>query len=381
MDKMKMTGRERLLAALHGQETDRMPWAPLIDPYFISSLPEQGRADLDFIKATRYIGNDVLERHVAGPACLVNQVSYRQEQRGDVTRVYMDTPVGTIYQESKATGRTVFQSKHLVESIEDVKVLQFVMEHTTVQNNIAGYEARAAEIGEAGLPTLTGPVTPLQEMLQSFAGVENTVYLLADYPDEMEEFFQAGHERNKKMYQALCEYPCPVIFDYEDTSTTVISRNMYQNYTAPYIDEYADIVHGAGKLYITHMCGKLKGFVKEIGAGKMDGIDSVCPPTTGDLCCWDAREAWGPSKVILGGIEPPALSRMTIEETLRYVAEIIEKMKGQKGFILSTGDAVPYGTPIHNMKAVSELIEGLGAASLQGAVDWDLVNSLIRKYQ
>ncbi len=375
----RMTKRERLIAALNRQETDQMPWAPLVDGYFVSSLKEQG-LEMDLLQSMRYIGNDILERHVAGPICQTEHVTYRQEQQGDTVRSYMDTPVGSVFQESRATGGTVFQAKHLVETIEDVKVLQYVMEHTTVQPNIQAYLDRAAQIGDDGLPTLTGPVCPLQEMLQSLAGVENTVYLLADYPDEMEAFFHAAHERNKKMYEVLSEYPCPVIIDYEDTSTTVISRSMYLNYTAPSIDDYADIVHGAGKLFITHMCGKLKGFVQEIGRGKMDGVDSVCPPTTGDLCCWDARAAWGDSKVIIGGIEPPALCRMTVEETLHCVAEIIVKMKDQKGFILSTGDAVPYGTPIENMKAVTELINTLGPASLTGQVDPDLIVHVTQKY-
>ena len=49
------------------------------------------------------------------------------------------------------------------------------------------------------------------------------------------------------------------------------------------------VVKGAGKVCIVHMCGKLKGFAAEVGAGRMDGIDSLCPPTTGDFWAHEAR--------------------------------------------------------------------------------------------
>ena len=106
-------------------------------------------------------------------------------------------------------------------------------------------------------------------------------------------------------------------------------------------------------------------------------MDSVCPPTTGDLYPWDAREAFG-NKVIIGGIEPPSLARMTAEETLRYVIEIIRKVKNKSGFILSTGDAVPYGTPIENLIAVTKLIRTLGSASLGISVDESIIPEILK---
>ena len=66
MKKAELTKRERILAALHLEETDRLCWSPLIDPYFINSLHLQN-IHLDIIEAMRYIGNDIMERHVASP--------------------------------------------------------------------------------------------------------------------------------------------------------------------------------------------------------------------------------------------------------------------------------------------------------------------------
>ncbi|MBS6195724.1 MAG: hypothetical protein KH828_09105 [Clostridiales bacterium] len=370
-----MTNRERILAALNGKETDRLPWAPLIDGYFISSLPKQG-LNMEIIEAMRYIGNDIIERHVGIPSHDMKNIERRLEKSGNRTRLYYDTPVGSIYKESERVESTEYGTKHLVETLEDMKVLSYIAEHTNYVSNSKLFKERDHYIGDSGIATVSLTPTPIQEMLQELAGVENTVYLMADYPDEMDELLQIMHERNKKMCYTYCEYDTPVVFQYEDTSTTVMNKLMLNDYELPCVNDYAKIFHENGKRYITHMCGKLDGFKNEIAAADMDGIDSVCPPTTGDLCAWDARDAFG-DKIIIGGIEPPSLSAMTVEETLNYVVEIIRKMKNKKGFILSTGDAVPYGTPIENMAAVTKLIALLGKNSLGTDVDDGIIQYIL----
>lgn len=376
--KSQLTKRERLFNALNKKEVDRLPWSPVIDNYFISSLPQQGYS-FEIIEAMRFIGNDILERHVASPKELTNNIEVRIEKAGGITRYYHETPVGTIHHDTCDTAQTVVESKHRIQTIEDAKVYQYIVENTHFTPDISAYTARAKYIGDDGLPTLSGPASPIQECLQHLAGIENTVYLMGDYPSEMDELFFAIHERNKRCYNVLAQYPCPVVFNYEDTSTTVMSRNMFENYSLPAINDYSKMMCDAGKIFITHMCGKLQGFSELISRCNADGIDSVCPPTTGDVYPWVARRNW-PDKVIIGGIEPPALSRMSIEETLCTVVKIIKNMPTFQGFILSTGDAVPFGTPIENMIAVTRLIEKIGAESLTGNFDISIIDEIKKQF-
>ena len=58
-----MNSKERLLAVLKGKKPDRIPWAPLIDGYFLSFLKEKN-IEMNAVEALRYIGADILERHV-----------------------------------------------------------------------------------------------------------------------------------------------------------------------------------------------------------------------------------------------------------------------------------------------------------------------------
>jgi hypothetical protein len=58
-----MTGKERIMASLRGKHTDRLCWSPLVDQYFISSLPAQGYPELNVPDAVRLLKADIMERH------------------------------------------------------------------------------------------------------------------------------------------------------------------------------------------------------------------------------------------------------------------------------------------------------------------------------
>jgi hypothetical protein len=110
-----------------------------------------------------------------------------------------------------------------------------------------------------------------------FCGVQATTYLLIDQPAEMAECFSVMHQKNLEQYRLVCESPTDVVFDYENTSSTVMSPAFYRQHSEAFINEYADICHAANKLFITHMCGKLSAFNVELEAGAQDGFDSLCP--------------------------------------------------------------------------------------------------------
>ena len=363
----EMTSKERILASLAFEETDRLCYSPLADNYFASSLEKQG-FEYDLIKALRYIGCDIIERHAP---------CYREIHKGGISahtdtegKRFMDvyeTPVGKISNRYYFEHGTMFLEKHLIETPEDAKVMAYIARNTEIELTPELFEERKRYLGDDGIPTPTAPCSPLMETLQVLCGLENTTYFLMDEEEIMEDLFAALHERNKRIYKALCALDSPVVFCYEDTSTTILSKTWLNAYAVPALNEYADILHNGGKKYITHMCGKLTGFVGDLQCSlKSDGIDSLCPPTTGDLEIWAARKAF-PKKVLIGGIEPPSLVQKSEKEILAKVEEIIEKMPDKRGFILSTGDAVPHGTPVSTLKAVADLIKSLGADSVKRA--------------
>ena len=372
---MKMTSRERILAVINGGKPDRLPWAPLVGQYYVNSLKEQGIklediapkslakteaikrwVNLYEIEVPKYLGADIIYRHVMVYKIKYNNCERFEEMDDDTRRIGYVTPMGKIYTEMKIGGGTEFITKYLVKTLDDIKIYSYLIENAEIEVNYQDYKEFDEYIGDNGIATLTGPLTPLQELLQFQMGVEYTAYNIGDYPEEMEELMDKMHELNKKIYKVLAECDAYVTITYEDTSTTVLSKRWYKKYCIKQLNDYTDILHDKGKKHIVHMCGKISKLTDMINQGRMDGIDSVCPPSTGDFEPGDALDEL-PGKIIIGGLEPPALVTMSPEKTVKYAKEKIKQIGNRSNFILCTGDSTAACTPIENLKAISTLIK------------------------
>ncbi len=355
-----MTGRERVMASLHGQECDRLGWSPVIDNYFTSSLPAQGYQRTGWADAYRLVGADIIERHTPTIQSYEDDRIIRRKTTSGYQEVEtIQTPVGSLTIER---GTNPWEAEHVtrfpVRSREEIKTWQYVVEHTHQREDFDAFRQHDRQIGADGIATTSSPMTPLMQFMENLSGIQDTYYLLADYPDEMQACLELMQERNRAIFTLIVQGPAEVVITYEDTSSTILSPGVYRKYCAPALDEYAAICHAAGKLFLTHMCGKLSAFNPQLRAGLQDGIESVCPPSTGDIWAHEARRAWGEEKIIIGGLEPAALERMTVAETTAYATRVLDQMPTFRRFILGTGDATAHATPVANLKAVSQVVEG-----------------------
>jgi uroporphyrinogen-III decarboxylase len=56
----------------------------------------------------------------------------------------------------------------------------------------------------------------------------------------------------------------------------------------------------------------------------------------------------------MGGIDPTLFARGTAAEVDAYVDDLLTRMApDRRGFILGSGDAVPFGTPPENVRAAT----------------------------
>ncbi len=358
-----MNGRQRLLAALHRRPVDRVPWAPLFDEYFTSSLPAD--PPMNVVEALRYVGADVLKRHTPAIVTHHRDVSICSRHEGDQVLTTIETPVGVLTERRVVTPVTTFIAEPKIKGLDDYRPYRYLVEHSEYEADYAAFLAEDAYIGDDGLATVSGPQSPVQFLIGEEMGVERFAYALYDHPRELGELVEAIHDKYKEAYRILARSPALVIIGYEDVSTSTASPDVYRRFTMRYLDDYADIVHAEGKLYLTHMCGLLKGVAGLIARGRMDGVDSVTPPTTGNLHIDEARAAW-PGKVIVGGLEPKSLAMLPVEELRAYTRDVLRRAAPGDGFILCTGDATAYGTPLENLRAVTEVVQTYGHYPLEG---------------
>jgi uroporphyrinogen-III decarboxylase len=376
-----MTSKERLLAALKHKETDRVPWSPLICGYYSLGLPEPLKGD--DLAVQRAIGADVMERisttvyrqslpsgippafeiSRGEPIEIVshaNDVTVTEIHEGDLLRRMYETPVGVVreaYETKESSPWMAFPVEYKIKTCEDLNVYRTIVEAQEYQPAYNDFIRISAEIDDDGIATAPSPISPFQMLLEVELGVEQFHYFLIDYPDELEALMRAMHAKNLEACEIIAESPAEVVILYENTSTSYMSPPMFVQYILEHLNDYADLYHEAGKIVLIHACGTLKGIVEELGLGRYDGVCDIAPPPTGDLDLAEAKETWGTRKVAMGGIDATAFVSLSPEEMKLHVRRILERISPHRGVILGSGDAVPAGTPLESLRAITEAVE------------------------
>lgn len=371
-----MTSKERIKAVFANKLPDRVPWVPLIGRYYVASLPAMGypidmfapaskavfpalKKDLNLaeIEAIRLTGADILYRHVMAYNLVSDRCSYFEHQEQHRTRRGWNTPLGQISETVEMHHGTEYISSYMIQTPEDLKAYTYVVASMHPEAQYADLIDFTTYIGDDGLATMTGPVTPIQQLLQFTMGVEQTTFAIFDFPEKIAAYLKVQQELNKQIYSLLAKAPGEVVITYEDTSTTVLSPQWYGQYEAPHLNEYADLLNSAGKIPVAHMCGKIALLTDQLARDRYAAIDSMCPPTTGDIEPKEALLQTG--KIIIGGLEPAALVRMSSQQTYEYVVEKLEQVREAKAFnrfMLSSGDSVAAMTPLENLQAVTRAV-------------------------
>ena len=363
-----MNSRERIMAALRGEEVDRIPWSPCIDGYFLG--------DVDQVEGFRRIGADAMLRHMfnfIGNVPLRISVpvpgkslpwTMRTKRVEDETEVVYETPVGTLierYKFNRESPNLPWITRHKVQSVEDIKVLTWMCEQAEFVPMTELFEYAEEWIGEAGVTTISILGTPLLWLLNSEAAVDKFWYLYFDHTEKMEELFEAAHQMVLRMVTACAEGPGEVVIQYENLSSSLISPKIWDRYEPRWINEYAEILHAGGKIYLMHACGHLLDFGDRLGKLHLDGLVDIATPPTGTLPdLGTARELWGSDKFIMGGVDATALAENEPGELKDYVRGVLKGMGDGRRMALGSNDAVPKNTTWEKLQAITEVVREEG---------------------
>ncbi|MDD3243106.1 MAG: uroporphyrinogen decarboxylase family protein [Eubacteriales bacterium] len=353
-----MTPKERLLAALRGQETDRVPYSPFLAYWWEMRSPEQrAQGMLEFMTQ---IGADPLLRGMAQAW----KVTFPGTQQSSATRGNercdtLSTPVGAlklVYQYSPS-GDTWFLRDHPVAGVEDLKVLQWIYEHAQIEYDPAA-DAERERIGERGLllPLVGSEMkTCFQSMVEKWAGTVQLTYLLADEPDAVEECLAAMRRISDQTAVLSAQSQCEGFIFWEDSSTTNISPSMFRTYTAQEITAWGNTLHQAGKLLIHHACGHVRALLPLMAQTPIDAVESISPPPTGNI---DLDEAFAllPDHIgLIGGIEPVFLKDCTLPQ-LEQRVEFLKKTAAGRRFVLANSDSCPPEVQEEKLRALSHMV-------------------------
>ncbi len=354
-----MTSKERILAALHGQPVDHIPFSPFLAyvwEFFPPAIQSAGQLAFHHM-----IGADPLWRGApcAVKAILPEEIERRTFTEGDREVTQVTTPVGAFrFAYVKSTsGNTNFVVEHPLKTEEDYKVRMWIEEHTRYASNLEAVEAHFAGHGREGLSI--GQLIPrcksaYQDLVEFFAGTEALIYAQMDFPDTVRSLWEVMVANDHKAALMSLDSPYDYFITWEDSSTQNYSPSQYDEFIGSEIGEWCRLLAGAGKHYIQHACGHVAALVGRMRDHGVFAIESISPPPTGNLTIRDARSMVGNRMGIIGGVEPTQFLHLSEAQLGPYVESVIAEGKGG-GFVLANSDSCPPGVTMEKFKLVADV--------------------------
>jgi len=369
----EMTRRERILAASCGQRADRLPffhyWRHSQVGWAERECRNRGMG-MSWCRpcaVQTMHGVEVTEQQVVSSGQTV------------VRRTYT-TPVGTVWTEEKRepgvgqwhgqrSWRDVspWQTARLIKEPEDYAVVRHMVEHTEYTADYFPIEQALDWLGEDGVVLAMLPHSPMQTLMIDWVGSEGGrfFYHHADYPDLVEELYEALCKSYEPLYEIATRSPAPIVLCGDNIDGVLVTPRLFESYFMPVYEAQARVLHGSGKLMAVHMDGRLKTLKDLIARTPIDIVEAFHPPPMGDLSLREALSLWADKAIWLG--YPGSVYALGAEATKRHALGLLrEAIPGERlVFEMSTENLVSN----ENLLALTSVLEGAELPLTQGRID------------
>jgi len=358
-----LSRRQNFLKTLRKEPHDYMPAAFVIDNMnFPGSLPKDvfdvGRAfDIEHsIQFQRRLGLDVMFR--------ISPTGIRETATGGFWRDdpsggrICETPIGTLHSDSPAlrgTSMLCGGREVLLKKPKDYDILAWLFEHHSYdidESAIALCQHQLDLIGDDGVLYVNPPNSAIMDVVRSWAGIQEFVFTLSDFPDKVENLLNIVADRYCEQHELICRTtPAEILTFWDDATTSLLSRDMFIKYSLPALKRYADISHKYGKILVNHTCGKIRRFADLYAS--QDAIDWLAIPPTGDMTLSIAEQIWHGRVVPMVTPDPETIRYGGPERIISHITGMLDGVDISKVIVLLP---CPQGTPIETARLLAQTI-------------------------
>lgn len=393
-----MTHKQRMLAAIDGEPTDRIPWAPRMDlwaiahrargttPARFAGMNTAQIAD-ELAVACHAVRADFTARREPADLALRGlsfdnhadypfRVELRKlridfEHADGEYRTTVRTPAGDVTTRLSMTRQMAadgislpFVQKYPIESPDDFEPVAQVFEHVEVVPAPEAYAAFQRRVGDRGLAIANGPLgaCPMHLMLHDLMSMETFFVLYMEQRDRLEALAHRMQAVFDQMLSALLASSAEVIFWGSNYDRDTTWAPFFVEHIQPALRQVSDRAHAAGKRVLTHTDGENAGLLQHYSACGFDVGESVCPAPMTSLTLAQIRDGFGPRACVWGGIPCVVLldntsSDSEFESYLRRLSDmLLDERHRTHRLILGVSDNVPPDANLSRLNRISEWV-------------------------
>ena len=278
-----------ILDVFSGKDPGQVIWQPRIDFWFAvnktrGTLPDHLKdfslLDLyDYCHASiRYFVNPL--KHEFQNV----QITEHWEDEKTIRRIY-ETPVGRLtdvhhYDEYKLSS---YNSEYRLKTREDFIVYQYMLQHETWSWDQEAYEADIRWVDGRGVPQFYFRRSPIQGLFIENMGFENTIFMMADEPEVVQEYLEIAAAADDAMYEVLCKAPIGILNFGENIDVHMDPPSIWRKYLQPYYNRRVNQLTAAGKSSHIHIDGAMRPLIPLIRESPFPAIEACTPLPQGDV--------------------------------------------------------------------------------------------------
>ena len=368
-----MTMRERQVAVLEGKPPDRIPWVPRLEIWYTAhrlagTLPEKYQ-NMTLRQIQKDMGLGTTGRTGRVFTTRLRGVDKIERRDGLMCTTEYITPVGTVSETSRRTddldrvGIQPLVVEKLLKRPEDYDVVKYMVEHTEYYPCYEEFRAYDRDIGDDGLPMVTVGEVPFHHFLADLCGYEKAFLDLFDYPEKVESLLETMTAvYRERMWPVVAKSPARLLLHGAHFASQTTPSSYFKKYITPYVQEFTTYMHKFGKSVAQHADNDTTEILGDLAEAGYDMQECFVTAPMVPCTLKQARERWGESMIIFGGVPSVMLEPgVSDEEFEDYMDDLFKTIAPGGAFILGVADNVMPTSMISRIARISELVEERGA--------------------
>ena len=393
--KQKWTIRDRVTAILQGKKPDRSPFIDRMEIWHKSkcrdgTLPaEFNGMSLNEIHREVGIGRQKFTAPYAfklhGVEVIYtfeNEIIYREfepvteyfpaqwapervpRDKAGTTIIEYIAPVGKLslkYEVAESmiamSGVEPYLTEHLIKEEADYRTAEYIIEHTEIVPQFKKIQADEDDLGDNGFVVPCLHRIPFQQALLEYIGEIPLFTALYDRPDHLDRLIHVLDQQLLDILDHLKDLESIYVEFGDNLDGMMTNPKLFEKYSLPYYQKYADILHGQGKKVGSHTDGNLKPLLSLLAESNLDVCESFSPSPLTECTFEEAWHEWENGPTIWGGIPSPILEERTSESEFKeYVHRLLTTI-GNQAIIIGVGDMVLGNNLIERVRYIAEQVE------------------------
>jgi len=190
---------------------------------------------------------------------------------------------------------------------------------------------------------------------------------LYDYPDEVKDFQRKFADWNMEVARKSLRAGADMIFIYDDygyTNRTLISMEMWKEFTYPHLRRQIAAAHEAGGLVMLHSCGYQMPFLPYYIEAGLDILQTFQPKAGNDFAA--AYAQYGDRLAFATGIDVQLGESVSASELRESIVKAYQTGGRRGRHILGMTHMMQYTMPAGNIRAILETVREIQAGNLDG---------------